>query len=63
MEIAVATAMSVYSDQAPRSAMSDLGLHCFPTPLLWNARNKLVKKNRYTFRGSNSVGANSFFLQ
>ena len=27
----------------PRSAVSDLGRHYLPMPLLWNARQKLVK--------------------
>ena len=27
-------------DQAPRSMASDLGLHCFPMPISWDARHK-----------------------
>ena len=36
-------------DQTPRSAASDLGLHCLPVSLLLDARHKLVKENGYTF--------------
>ena len=31
-------ANSVNSDQTPRSVASDLGLHCLPVSLLWDAR-------------------------
>ena len=31
-------------DQTPRSAASDLGLHCLPISLLWEARYKGVKR-------------------
>ena len=31
---------SVDSDQTPRSAASDLGLHCLPTSRLWDAGHK-----------------------
>ena len=31
-------ANSVDPDQTPRSAASDLGLHCLPTALLWGTR-------------------------
>ena len=37
-------ANSVDPDQTPRSAASDLGLHCLPMSLLWDARLKWVKK-------------------
>ena len=33
-------ANSVDPDQTPRSAASDLGLHCLPISLLWNTRHK-----------------------
>ena len=33
-------ANSVDSDQTPRSAASDLSLHCLPLSLLWDARLK-----------------------
>ena len=33
---------SVDPDQTPRSAASDLDLHCLPMSLLWNARHKWV---------------------
>ena len=36
----VFNANSVDSDQMPRSAASDLGLHCLPMSLLWNTRHK-----------------------
>ena len=35
-------ANSVDSDQTPRSVASDLGLHCLPMSLLWDARLKWV---------------------
>ena len=37
-------ANSVGPDQMPRSAASELGLHCLPMSLLWNARRKWVKR-------------------
>ena len=33
---------SVNPNQTPRSAASDLGLHCLPISLLWNASHKLI---------------------
>ena len=33
-------------DQTPRTAASDLGLHCLPMSLLWDARYNWVKKSR-----------------
>ena len=33
------------SDQTPRSAESDLGLHCLLMSLLWDTRLKWVKRN------------------
>ena len=36
---------SVYPDQTPFSAASDLGLHCLSMFLFWNARLKWVKNN------------------
>ena len=38
MDIPVFNANSVDPDQMPRSAASDLGLHCLPMSLLWKAR-------------------------
>ena len=35
--------LTVWTDQSPRSAASDLGLHCLPTSLLWGTRIKWVK--------------------
>ena len=37
-EIPVRNANSVDPDQTPRSAASDLGLHCLPMSILWDAR-------------------------
>ena len=37
IEISELTANSVDSDRTPRSAASDLGLHCLPMSLLWEA--------------------------
>ena len=42
IEIPVIYANSVGPDQTPRSVASDLGLHCLPMSLLWDARHKLV---------------------
>ena len=33
-------ANSVDPDQLLRSVASDLGLHCLPRPILWDARHK-----------------------
>ena len=38
----VINANSVDPDQTPRSAASDLGLHCLPMSNLWDARHKWV---------------------
>ena len=42
IEIPVFNANSVDPDQTPRSVASDLGLHCLPMSLLWDARLKWV---------------------
>ena len=34
---------SVDPDQTPLCAASDLGLHCLPMSLLWDARHKWIK--------------------
>ena len=39
-EIRVFNANSVYPDQTPQNAASDLGLYCLPMGLSWNARHK-----------------------
>ena len=39
-EIYVFNANLLDPDQTPRSAASDLGLHCLPMSLLWDARHK-----------------------
>ena len=38
-------ANSVDPDQTPRSAASDLGLHCLPMPHLWDVRLNRVRQN------------------
>ena len=43
IEITLFNAHSVDPDQTPRSAASDLGVHCFLISLLWDARYKWVK--------------------
>ena len=43
VEIVVFNANIVDLDQTPRSAASDLGLHCLPMSLLLDAMNKWVK--------------------
>ena len=40
IEIPLFSANGVDPDQTPRSAASDLGLHCLPMSLLWDARHK-----------------------
>ena len=37
-------ANSAEPDQTPRSAASDLGLHCLSMSLLWDARLKWIKE-------------------
>ena len=37
-------ANGVGPDQMPRSAASDLGLHCLPMPHLWDARHKRIEE-------------------
>ena len=44
IEITVFNANSVDPDQTPRSAASDLGLHCLLVFLLWGAMHKWVKR-------------------
>ena len=43
IEIPVLNANRVDPDQVPRLAASDLGLHCWPVSLSWDARLKWVK--------------------
>ena len=43
IEISELNANCVDPDQTPRSAASDLGLHCLLMSLLWNARHKWIK--------------------
>ena len=42
IEILILNANSVDPDQTPHSAASDLGLHCLPVSLFWDARHKWV---------------------
>ena len=42
VEIPVLSARSVYPDQTPRPAASDLGLRCLPMSILWDTSDKLV---------------------
>ena len=44
VEISEVNATSVDTDQTPRPAASDLGVHCLPMSLLWDARLKWVKQ-------------------
>ena len=39
IEMPVINANSVDPDQTPRSAASDLGLHCLPVSHLWDVRH------------------------
>ena len=43
IEIIVINANYADPDQTPRSAASDLGLHCLPMSLLWDGKLKWVK--------------------
>ena len=43
IEIPVFNVNSIDPDQMPDSAASDLGLHCLPMSLLWDARHKWIK--------------------
>ena len=43
VEISELKANSVDPDQMPHSVAPDLGLHCLPMSLLWDARLKWVK--------------------
>ena len=49
-------ANSVYSDQMPRSAASDLGLHCLSMSHLWDARLKWVNTFNEMLRFLSSTG-------
>ena len=42
IRIPVFNANSVNPDQTPQNAASDLGLHCLPMSLLWDARHKWI---------------------
>ena len=49
MEISVFSANSVDLNQTQHSVASDLGLHCLPMSLLWDARHKWVKVKSLKF--------------
>ena len=49
IDISVSNANSVDPDQTPRFAASDLGLHCLPMSLLWDARHKWIKKKQVQY--------------
>ena len=49
VEISVLNGNSVDPDQTPRSAASDLDLHCLPMSLLWDARLKWEVKPKSTY--------------
>ena len=55
IEIPVFNANSLDPNQTPRSAASDLGLHCLPMSLLSDTRYKWVKGTTYGLRKVNSV--------
>ena len=44
IEVPVHNANNVDTDQTPRSAASDVGLHCLPLSLFRDARHKWVNK-------------------
>ena len=44
----VVNANRVDPDQTPRSAASDLGLHCLPMSHLWDARHKWVNRGPFS---------------
>ena len=46
MVISIVNDNSVDPDQTPHFAASDLGLHCLPMPLLWDAGHKWVNRVR-----------------
>ena len=48
-------ANSVDPDQMPHSAASDLGLHCLPMSLLWDARHKWVNFHVCLFQLTNEI--------
>ena len=44
LDIRVSNTNSAYPDQTPRTAASDLGLHCLPICLLWDARHRIISE-------------------
>ena len=63
IEILELNANCVDSDQMPHSVASDLGLHCLPLTLLWDARLKWVKGNGYTPKRDHCPGSIFFLSQ
>ena len=57
IEISVLCAKTVDTDQTPHLAASDLGLHCLPVSLLWNARHKWInmKSLEFMFKSTSVV--------
>ena len=55
VEIHVLNANSADPDQTPRSAASDLGLHCLLMSHLWDARLKWVNYKEYLFRAQRGL--------
>ena len=54
---AVLNANSMEPDQTPRSAASDLGLHCLPMSHLWDVRHKWVKHSELPIHLNNALRA------
>ena len=48
MIFAVINANHVDPDQMPGSVASDLGLHCLPVSILWEAKNHIACTNTHT---------------
>ena len=61
IEIPVINANSVDPDQTPRPAASDLGLYCFPVPILWGARHKWFGRSDYIKNGLISLVKRDIF--
>ena len=55
-------ANSIDPDQTPRSAASDLGLHCLPMSLLWDARHKNVLSCKQNTGFLKKLTLSTFFL-
>ena len=53
IEIPIFNPNSVYPDQTPRSNAPDLGLHCMPMSILWDARHEWVRQPNNILAESN----------